>query len=97
MSTASALSGYTYRPTRVLAGRYGDVTVVAKLAMVHRKAASVLPEPVGAIINVSWPSAMFSQALACSVVGVSKVLANHSRVIVLESAQRVLGTGSGTD
>jgi hypothetical protein len=32
---------------------------------------------------VLWPSAMAFQASACAVVGASKVLVNHSRVIAL--------------
>ncbi len=48
--------------------------------MAHRNAASVLPEPVGAITRVSFPSAIASQARACAGVGAGKVPANQRRV-----------------
>ncbi|WP_330944638.1 hypothetical protein [Mycobacterium leprae] len=65
--------------------------------MVHRKAASISPEPVGAITNVLWLSAMTSQELACAVVEMSKVLVNHSRVIMLNWPNEFWVRGAGTD
>src|SRR5690554_5935838 len=47
--------------------------------MPHRKAASVLPEPVGARIRLWRPPAMAGQPWACAAVGSPKVVANHSR------------------
>ena len=60
--------------------------------MAHRNAASVLPDPVGAITRVLSPSAMASQASACAVVGAAKVLVNHSRAIALNLPN---GSGAG--
>jgi hypothetical protein len=48
--------------------------------MAHKNAASVLPEPVGAMTSVLWRSAIADQAPAWAAVGAAKVLANHSRV-----------------
>src|ERR1700757_177249 len=84
-STASAFSGDTYS-TRVPVGRSGPDGRVAGLARVsraHRNAASVLPDPVGAITRVLCPSATAAQASACAVVGAAKVVSNHSRVMSL--------------
>ena len=69
-STASAFSGDTYS-TRVpaVAGRGSDD---ASRSMAHRNAASVLPEPVGAMTSVLSPSAMADQASACAAVGRSE-------------------------
>src|SRR3984957_20225933 len=90
-SQASAFSGDTYS-TRVPAGRAGPdgpgrpgpegtAAGSARVSRAHRNAASVLPDPVGAITRVLWPSAMAAQASACAVVGAAKVVLNHSRVI----------------
>jgi len=80
-STASAFSGDTYS-TRVPA-RAGLGSDEASLSMAHRNAASVLPEPVGAITSVLSPSAMADHASACAAVGAAKVPVNHSRVSAL--------------
>ena len=48
-------------------------------SMPHRKAASVLPEPVGARIRVCSPAAMAGQPWAWAAVGSGNVVANHSR------------------
>ena len=45
----------------------------------HRKAASVLPLPVGAWISVCRPAAMAAQPRAWASVGASKLVANHAR------------------
>ena len=76
-STASALSGETYR-TRVPA-RSGRGSVASR-SIAQRKAASVLPDPVGAMTSVLSPSAMADQASAWASVGAAKVPANHSLV-----------------
>src|SRR5262245_7445800 len=47
--------------------------------MAERKAASVLPEPVGAAIRVWRPSRMAGQPSRCGSVGSPKRPANHSR------------------
>ena len=44
-----------------------------------RKAASVLPEPVGAKTRALSPFAIAAQPSRCAFVGASKVSANHSR------------------
>src|SRR5882762_7718335 len=44
-----------------------------------RKAASVLPEPVGAEISVVLPARMYGQPSCCGSVGVPKRLTNQSR------------------
>ena len=81
-STASAFSGDTYS-TRVpaVAGLGSDE---ASRSMAHRNAASVLPEPVGAMTSVLSPSAMADHASACAAVGAAKVPVNHSRVSALK-------------
>ena len=57
--------------------------------MAHRNAASVLPDPVGAMTSVLSPSAMAFQAWACAGVGAAKVPVNHSRVSGLKRRQRI--------
>src|SRR5450631_1953488 len=47
-------------------------------SMTARKAASVLPEPVGAATNTSRPAWMAGHASACACVGASKVRVNHA-------------------
>ena len=81
-STASAFSGDTYS-TRVpaVAGLGSDE---ASRSMAHRNAASVLPDPVGAMTSVLSPSAMADHASACAAVGAAKVPVNHSRVSALK-------------
>ena len=46
--------------------------------MAHRKAASVLPEPVGAAISTFRPALMAGQASACAGVGPAKLCWNHA-------------------
>src|SRR5919197_1786206 len=45
----------------------------------HRNAASVLPDPVGALISVCSPVAIAGQASDCAGVGVANARSNHSR------------------
>jgi len=87
-STASALSGDTYS-TRVPPGRSGPEGRAARVSRAHRNAASVLPDPVGAMTRVLLPSAMASQASACAGVGAAKVVLNHSRVVALNRPNAV--------
>ena len=47
--------------------------------MLARKAASVLPEPVGAAISVSRPEAISGQPSACASVGASNRRWNQAR------------------
>ncbi len=55
--------------------------------MAHRNAASVLPEPVGAMTSVLSPSAMADHAWACAGVGSANVPVNQSRVSALNRAR----------
>src|SRR5262245_48301525 len=50
--------------------------------MAHRKAASVLPDPVGAEISACRPDAIASQAPVCAAVGAANAEANQDRVAV---------------
>ena len=61
-STASALSGETYSTRVPAVGGRGSLS--ASRSMAHRNAASVLPEPVGAMTSVLSPSAMAAHACA---------------------------------
>ena len=45
-----------------------------------RKAASVLPEPVGASIRELWPLRRNGQLSDCTLVGLAKASVNHARV-----------------
>ena len=62
----------------------------ANRSIAQRNAASVLPEPVGAITSVWSPSAMDSQAWAWASVGAVKVPPNQRRVA---GANRSSGVG----
>ena len=52
----------------------------ASRSMPERKAASVLPEPVGAWMRTLAPLAIAGQPSACAGVGASKTPSNHARV-----------------
>ena len=52
---------------------------VMRRSMPHRKAARVLPEPVGARIRACWPAAMAGQPWAWGAVGAPKVVSNQVR------------------
>lgn len=54
--------------------------------MPQRKAASVLPDPVGAQISVLAPAAIRGQPAACAGVGPSNERSNQSRVTGLNAA-----------
>jgi hypothetical protein len=51
----------------------------ASRSIAHRNAASVLPDPVGALMSTCSPDAIAGQAWACAAVGASKAPANQSR------------------
>ena len=78
-STASALSGLTYRTRQRCRGSSGT-GVLASRSSDHRKADSVLPLPVGATTRVSRPEEIASQAPSCAGVGAAKAPVNHARV-----------------
>ena len=59
--------------------------------MAQRNAASVLPEPVGAMTSVLAPSAMADHACVWAAVGDSKVPVNHSRASALNRARGSAG------
>src|ERR1035437_580475 len=70
-----ALSGETYRTRTV--GVLGRGSV-ARRSSVHRKAARVLPLPVGAWIRVWRPAVMLAQPPTWAGVGAAKAERNHS-------------------
>ena len=77
-STARAFSGEMYR-TRSRSF-FGGTVAVASRSIDHKKAASVLPEPVGATTRAFSSEEMAFQAPVCASVGRSKADPNHSRV-----------------
>ena len=89
-STASALSGDTYS-TRV--DRIGEGSR-ASPSIAHRNAASVFPDPVGAMTRVLSPSAMAFHACAWAGVGSWNVPVNHSRVSALKRDSGSVVTGT---
>src|SRR6478752_5067199 len=76
-STARALIGERYR-TRVRSVFSGTGSVTRR-SIAQRKAARVLPEPVGARISVWSPAAIAGQPLVWASVGAPNVVSNHSR------------------
>lgn len=61
-------------------------------SMHHRKAASVLPVPVGARISVESPRAMAGQPSSCGRVGAEKTAVNQSRTAGWKSSKASLAT-----
>src|SRR5699024_4945902 len=61
-------------------GRSAGAGPEARRAIAVRKAARVLPEPVGATTSVSSPRSMASHAAACAGVGASNDSSNHRAV-----------------
>ena len=82
MSTARALSGEMYS-TRHWRSASEGVGAAASRSSAQRNAASVLPEPVGAITSVFSPLPMAAQAWTCASVGAAKAAVNQSRVTAL--------------
>ena len=56
----------------------------------HRKALSVLPEPVGAQISVFAPEAIAGQPSACAGVGASNEASNQRRVRSLKASSGLI-------
>ena len=56
--------------------------------MPQRKAARVLPDPVGARISVWSPAAMAGQPCAWAAVGAGNEVANHARTGALKRVER---------
>src|SRR3954447_10363210 len=77
MSYESAFSGETYTSRVVRSPSGGGVAV--RRSRPQRKAASVLPEPVGADSSTSSPRAIAGHAWSWAAVGSSKARRNHSR------------------
>src|SRR3984957_20397982 len=76
-STASALMGEMYRTRQRCCF---SVTGENMSRLMHqRKAARVLPVPVGARIKVDSPRAMGGQPCSCGLVGAAKTASNHSQ------------------
>src|SRR5690242_6249078 len=85
MSTASAFSGEMYSTRQCSFGSAG-AGLLASRSSAHRNAASVLPDPVGAITSVFSPPAIDDHAPACAGVGSVNAPVNHSRVSALNPA-----------
>src|SRR5205085_9932893 len=85
MPTARALSGEMYSTRQRCFGSAGT-RLPASRSSAHRNAASVLPDPVGAMTRVLSPPAMEAQAPACAAVGSVNAPVNHSLVSVLNPA-----------
>ncbi|SKT69504.1 Uncharacterised protein [Mycobacteroides abscessus subsp. abscessus] len=94
-STASALSGDTYRTLDPRSRRDSAAASASfsctRVSMAHRNAARVLPDPVGAMTRVLSPLAMDCHAPDCARVGVGNDSVNHSRV---GAENRASGPGS---
>ena len=84
-STARALSGETYRTRQVAAS--GSVAGVVSRSRAQRKAARVLPEPVGATTRAWSPALIACQAPAWASVGRSKAPVNQARVAAEKGAR----------
>ena len=78
-STARALRGETYRTRQRFLGSAGG-GVAASWSRAARKAARVLPEPVGATTSTSEPSWMACHAPSWAAVGAEKAPVNQPRV-----------------
>src|SRR5262245_34520960 len=76
-STASALSGETYRTRHRCFGGSGGSNI--SRFRHHRNAVNVLPLPVGARMSVDSPRAMAGQPSSCGRVGDGNDATNHSR------------------
>src|SRR5260370_2636585 len=94
MSTARAFSGEMYSTRQRCRGSAGTGSV-ASLSIAHRNAASVLPDPVGALTSAFSPLPIDTQACACACVGSAKAAANHALVASLKPSRAGLLTGAG--
>ncbi len=88
-STASAFNGEMYN-TRHRAVLSDGAGVEAMRSSAHKKAASVLPEPVGATTSVCSPPEIACHACCCASVGRANAEPNQSRVMAEKPA-----SGSG--
>ena len=79
MSVARAFSGETYSTRQRRFGSAGTGAAASR-SSAHRKAASVLPDPVGAMTSVSSPLPIAVQACACACVGAAKTAVNQALV-----------------
>ncbi len=87
-AAASAFMGETYRIRTP--GSAGEGGLATRRSTAARNAASVLPEPVGAMASTFSPSWMASQASACTGVGASNSERNHDRTAAVK---RPMGAG----
>src|ERR1700737_615558 len=90
MSTVNAFRGETYS-TRHRSASAGTGSF-ASWSMHQKKAASVLPLPVGADISVCWPSATERQPPSWTSVGAGKAPENQARAAG-ENRSRTVGIG----
>ena len=95
MSTARAFSGEMYSTRQRCCGSAGTGSV-ASLSIAHRNAASVFPDPVGAITSVFSPRPMAAHASACAGVGPANASPNQALVASLKPGTRPV-TGVRTD
>ena len=91
MSAARAFRGETYR-IRGPGARLGAGSDVTRRSIAHRKAANVLPDPVGATMRVSAPDAMVRHASVCTGVGLVNDSVNHRPVAAPKT-----GSAAGSD
>ena len=77
------------------AGPRGRCRISSSIAA--RKAASVLPEPVGAAIRVWRPALIAGQASACAGVGALKLPANHAATAGWNSDWKLAGAGDASE
>ena len=63
--------------------------------MAHKNAASVFPDPVGAMTSVFSPRLIAVQACACAAVGSAKASVNQALVASLKPSRAGLMTGEG--
>ena len=78
-STASAFIGETYRTRQRRCGSAGAGSLASR-SIDQRKAASVLPEPVGATTRALRPAPIAAQAPGCAAVGALNEASNHAWV-----------------
>lgn len=76
ISSLRALSGETYR-TCVSSARLPAATCRSRRSMAVKKAANVLPDPVGTAISVLWPATICGQPHRCASVDSPNRSLNH--------------------
>ena len=85
-STASALSGDMYSTRQRWRGSAGG-SAAYRRSRDHKKAARVLPDPVGATTSASRPDVAAAQAPTWAAVGSAKAPVNHARVAGVNAAR----------